>query len=327
MSRFSIAFQTDKPLADYGPLARRAEELGFDGVSAYNDLMFQPAWFPLLEMARATGRVHLGPAAVNPFLCHPVHLAGQAALLDEASGGRAYLGIARGSWLDSLGLRPERPVRALREAIQLIRHLWSGKEEPCPGEVFRLSGRHTLHWRLPEREIPILLGSWGKQTIRACLPLIREVKLGGTANSDVVAHFRRLIDSGARGERIGLVVGSVSVVDDDAGRARQLARQEVALYLPVLAKLDPGMEIEPELITRIQSKLRERDGRGAGLLVPDRLLERLALAGSPAQIVRQCLELLDAGADRIEFGTPHGIVEEHGMDLLGKRVLPILRRG
>ena len=100
----SIAFQTDKPLAVYGPLAHAAEAYGFDGVSVYNDLLYQPAWLPLLEIARHTRRVWLGPAAVNPFTCHPLNIAGNIALLDEASQGRAYLGLARGAWLDWLGL-------------------------------------------------------------------------------------------------------------------------------------------------------------------------------------------------------------------------------
>jgi 5,10-methylenetetrahydromethanopterin reductase len=40
----SLAFQTDHPLAAYGPLAAAAEAAGFDGVAVYNDLLYQPAW-------------------------------------------------------------------------------------------------------------------------------------------------------------------------------------------------------------------------------------------------------------------------------------------
>ena len=39
----SIAFQTNKPLAAYGPLAAKAEQCGFDVVTVYNDLLYQPA--------------------------------------------------------------------------------------------------------------------------------------------------------------------------------------------------------------------------------------------------------------------------------------------
>ena len=48
---------------------------GFDGVTVYNDMLYQPAWLPLLEIARTTKRVRIGPAAVNPFTCHPINIA------------------------------------------------------------------------------------------------------------------------------------------------------------------------------------------------------------------------------------------------------------
>ena len=72
-------------------------------------------------MARVTERVRLGPAALNPFTLHPYEIAGQIAFLDAASAGRAYVGLARGAWLDRLGLEEERPLRALREAVAVIR--------------------------------------------------------------------------------------------------------------------------------------------------------------------------------------------------------------
>ncbi len=87
----SVAFQGDKSVGAYAALARLAEDLGFDGVSAYADLGFQPAIVPLLAMASATTRVRLGPAALNPSLLHPVEIAGQIAALDSVSRGRAYL--------------------------------------------------------------------------------------------------------------------------------------------------------------------------------------------------------------------------------------------
>jgi 5,10-methylenetetrahydromethanopterin reductase len=136
----SIAFQTDKPLAAYGALAEQAEADGFDAVTVYNDLLYQPAWLPLLEMARATTRVRLGVAAVNPFTCHPINIAGNIALIDELSGGRAYLGMARGAWLDFVGVQPRQPVTALAEALRCVRHLLRRDPSPLAGDYFPLAG-------------------------------------------------------------------------------------------------------------------------------------------------------------------------------------------
>jgi 5,10-methylenetetrahydromethanopterin reductase len=48
----------------------------------------------------------------------------------------------------------------------------------------------------------------------------------------------------------------------------------------------------------------------------------VALAGTPEQVAAQAAELIEAGADRVEFGTPHGISKAEGLRLLGERVLP-----
>ena len=104
-----LGLQSDKSVAEYEQLGRRAEAAGFDVISVFHDLFFQPAIFPLLTLARVTERVRLGPAALNVQTLQPVELAGQAAALDLASNGRAYLGLVAGAWLDRLGLdEPDR---------------------------------------------------------------------------------------------------------------------------------------------------------------------------------------------------------------------------
>ena len=82
--------------------------------------MFQPPLPALLEIAAATTPVRLGPACLNPFTLHPVEIAGQAAALDLASDGRAFLGLARGTWLGAVGIEQRRPVEALEEAAGLV---------------------------------------------------------------------------------------------------------------------------------------------------------------------------------------------------------------
>jgi 5,10-methylenetetrahydromethanopterin reductase len=49
------------------------------------------------------------------------------------------------------------------------------------------------------------------------------------------------------------------------------------------------------------------------------------MAGTPEQVVEQATALYEAGARRVEFGSPHGLTEEEGIRLLGERVLPRLR--
>lgn len=322
MPAISIAFQTDKPLSEYGRLAQLAENYNFDGITVYNDLLYQPAWLPLLEIARATSRVRLGPAAVNPFTCHPINIAANMALIDEMSNGRSYLGFARGAWLDFVGLKPRNGPQQLREAMACVRHLLHKRTEPLPGDYFPLAGGEVFRWTAVNPEIPFLLGSWGRKTIAACQPFVDEIKLGGTANPGVVRWLRQQLAS----ETPGIVVGAVTVVAEDRAEALALARREVALYLPVVAKLDPTLEVEEELIKRLGVAVKVHDWETAVTLISDDLLQKFAFAGTPTEVAQQTLALFAAGANRVEFGTPHGITSHDGLRLLGEKVLPIVKR-
>jgi len=324
----TIAFQTDKPLAAYGPLAATVEAHGFDGITVYNDMLYQPAWLPLLEIARATSKLSIGVAAVNPFTCHPVNIAGNIALIDEASNGRAYLGLARGSWLDFIGVEPKRAVTGLREALRCVRHLLRQSKEPLAGDLYPLAGGDALRWSILRAEIPFLLGTWGAATIRACINEINEIKIGGSANPAVIPHFQQIITEANKADKphdVGICIGAVCVVDEDGAAARAHVKREVALYLPVVAKLDPTVDLDPELLARLQEAADQYDFTGAARLISDDLLKRFAFAGTPDEIAAHAATLFDAGATRVEFGTPHGLSAETGLHLLGSRVLPALR--
>ncbi len=318
--QLSIAWQSNKRLAEYGVLAAQAERYGFDGVSVYNDLLYQPAWLPLLEIAHHTQRVRLGPAAVNPFTSHPINIAGNIALLDEAANGRVYLGLARGAWLDWLDLHPVNAPTALREALLAVRHLLRRDKSPLAGKHFPLGGGDSLRWEIGRSDIPFMLGSWGPKTIRASADLISEVKVGGSANPDMIGWLRPQLPA-----NVGVVLGAVSLVDEDGAKARALARREVALYLPVVASLDPTVVIEPDRLAGLKEAAAIYDWNAAAAYISDDLLDRFALAGTPAQVAAQVVTLFENGASRVEFGTPHGVTAETGLDLLGGQVLPRVR--
>jgi 5,10-methylenetetrahydromethanopterin reductase len=299
---FGLGLQSNKRPGDYAALGRQAEAAGFDVVTVFNDLFFQPALPALLEIAQATERVRVGAACLNPFTLHPVEIAGQAAALDLASGGRAYLGLAAGAWLDRLALDTRRSLTAIAESWEIVRRLLAGDESGFEGKLYSLAAGSALAYEPARRSVPLLVGTWAPRLTAFAAEHAAELKIGGSANP---AMARRVKEQLA-GSATKLVVGAVTVVDQDDARARAHARKEVALYLPVVGALDPTIEL-PE------------DGE-----IPDDLLDRFAFAGEPARIVEQARALFDAGADRIEFGTPHGIDERRGVELLGSRVLPEL---
>jgi 5,10-methylenetetrahydromethanopterin reductase len=249
-------------------------------------------------MARVTERIRLGPAALNPFTLHPYEIAGQIAMLDAVSDGRAYLGVAKGAWLDRLGIDDERPLAALREAVAIVQALLAGDEAGVAGERFTLAPGTSLAYPRFRAHVPLLVGTWGPETARWAATVADEVKIGGTANAELVPVVRGWVgDPGVR-----LVTGCVTVVDENADWARARAASVVQPYLDVVARHDPTLEPgeEPRL-------------------------ERFCIAGTPEEVAERVVELWEAGVARVELGTPQGRTPAAGVELICERVLPLLR--
>src|SRR5205823_6908957 len=143
-----------------------------------------------------------------------------------ATNGRAYLGLARGAWLSALSLEQAHPVRALREAVQLVRHLLARRSEAFEGNVFHLAAGATLQYAPLRSNVPVTIGTWGLQTARLAEAEADEIKVGGCTNPALVSFLRTGAPS------IPLCFGAVTVIDDDAAAARRRARHELRLYLP-----------------------------------------------------------------------------------------------
>jgi len=246
-------------------------------------------------MARVTERVRLGPAALNSNTLHPVEIAGQAAALDLASNGRAYLGLVTGSWLEQLGLDENRPLTRLREAVEVVRRLLERDTSGFAGERFTLAPGAGLEYEPLRPQVPLMIGTWRPRAAAFAATVADEVKIGGTANPDLIRLMRSWL--GPDGPRI--VVGAVTVVDEDSAGARARAAAEVEMYLDVVGALDRTLDLRP------------------GEKPP---LEKFVLAGTPTEVAAHARALVEAGAARVEFGTPQG-----RLDLLCDRVLPELR--
>ncbi|MFC6082630.1 LLM class flavin-dependent oxidoreductase [Sphaerisporangium aureirubrum] len=330
-AEIGLGLQSDKRPGDYARLARRAEELGFDVLSVFGDLMYQPPIFPLLEMAAATGRVRLGAACLNPYSMAPYEIAGQVAALDLASDGRAYLGLARGTWLDAVGIDRPRPLATLAEAAEVVYRLLRGDVEGYEGTVFRLAPGTAFRYEVRRPDPPLLLGAWGPKGAALAGRVAAEIKVGGSANPAMARLVRDRVRAGetAAGRPegdVGVVLGAVTVVDRDGAAARARARTEVAMYLAVVAELDPTVELPPDLVARVAALVEAGRHEEAGRLVPGDVLDLFAFSGTPDQVAAQAQALIDAGVRRVEFGTPHGLTDDTGVELLGTAVLPSLRR-
>src|SRR5262245_43430620 len=100
--------------------------------------------------AIATHRLRLGVGVVNPHSRHPALIAMEFGALDELAQGRVRLGIGAGisAALVRMGVRNERPLSAVRDAIHIIRALLRGEEVTYSGRVFSTAAI-KLAYRLP----------------------------------------------------------------------------------------------------------------------------------------------------------------------------------
>jgi 5,10-methylenetetrahydromethanopterin reductase len=263
---FGLGLRGDTP--DVARLARLAEESGFAVVSVFNDLGYGEPLPVALLAASVTERVRLGVACYNPYSLTPAEIARQVVTLDAASGGRAYVGLARGAWLDQAGVAQPHPIETIRAAAATIKQLAGGN-------------------------VPLLIGGWGERIVRLAGQIADELKVGGSANPELVPVIRARLGNAST----GIVFGAVTVVDDDRDAARALARERAAMYIDVVARLDPTLDGEPQL-------------------------DNFAFAGTPADVTEQVRRLFDAGVKRVEFGAPFGLDAEKGLRLLGESVVP-----
>jgi alkanesulfonate monooxygenase SsuD/methylene tetrahydromethanopterin reductase-like flavin-dependent oxidoreductase (luciferase family)/hemerythrin-like domain-containing protein len=161
------------PVADgYAELIRQvtiADEIGLDLVGV-QDHPYQPsfldAWTLLSNLAARTKRITLVPDVVNLPLRPPAVLARSAATLDILSGGRVELGIGAGAFWDGVAamggrrLTSGQSVRALEEAITVIRALWTpGRGAVFQGEHYSLNGARPGPF--PVHRIGLWVGAYG----------------------------------------------------------------------------------------------------------------------------------------------------------------------
>jgi probable F420-dependent oxidoreductase len=157
------------PVAD----ARRAEELGFDFVSASDHLHGeQPSyetWTMLSWIAAATSRVRVATRVLAVPYRSPAVLAKMAETLDRLSAGRLILGLGGGysnEEFRAFGLgtpTPRDKVDGLAEAVRIIRGLWSEPTIRFQGRIYRADGARVEP--KPEHRIPIWLGTYGNRAL------------------------------------------------------------------------------------------------------------------------------------------------------------------
>jgi 5,10-methylenetetrahydromethanopterin reductase len=184
-------------------LVELTDSLGY-GTFWYTDQRFWRDCYAGLTLAAVHSRhLKLGPGVSDPYTRHPAGIAMAIATIDEISDGRAMLGLGvGGSGIKQMQLPKERPVRALREAIELIRLMLAGGKVGYHGELYQLVDG-SLGFAPVNRQIPIYVASHSPQVLRLTGQLADGVLLGNMARASAVdeaaAHVRQGEQHAGRG--------------------------------------------------------------------------------------------------------------------------------
>jgi probable F420-dependent oxidoreductase len=164
-------------------LARRAEEMAYDGVFLPDHLLppepYGPAYGGLYEplvtlsfIAAVTSRVRLGTSILILPLRDPFLVAKQAATLERLAPGRVVLGVGTG-WEQSEFAATGTPFtnRGARmdSAIRLIRHLHTTGAGPFEDEYYGFEA--GVFGPRPTAPVPILVGGTSPAALRRAATL------------------------------------------------------------------------------------------------------------------------------------------------------------
>lgn len=166
MEEIGIGFNADVPVQQMMSYAAMAENLQVNSFWLHEHSFGRDALSYLNSAAHNTNRIKLGVACLSPYTHHPVLLAMSMATLQESSRGRAILGIGTGfpMRLDSLGIKHDKPIGALKETMEICRRIWNGESVTLEGRSFSLKNVKSIAPK-PETKIPIYIAGWKKQML------------------------------------------------------------------------------------------------------------------------------------------------------------------
>jgi probable F420-dependent oxidoreductase len=259
----------------------------------------------LALLAAWTERVRIGTAVLLLPLYHPVIVAKQLADLDARSGGRVSVGVGVGgefpAEFDAVGVPlAERGART-DEAMEVLRLLWVGGPATHRKKFFRFEDVELRPVRTPDSHgmqkggPPLIVSGRKPPAMR------RAARLGDGWMPYLVSP-----DAYAR---------SVRAIQDEAGACgRDLAGFEWLLYLYCSVRRDGG---------RAREDVAGFLGRAYGGK-PAAMLDRIAPAGTPAEVAARLQDYVDAGARHIVISPAAATDTLEVVTLAAEEVLPRL---
>jgi coenzyme F420-dependent glucose-6-phosphate dehydrogenase len=306
-----------------------AEQQGFDSVFISDHFQpwrhtggHAPAALPWMgALGAATARILIGTSVLTPtFRYHPAMVAQSFATLACLFPGRIVLGVGTGESLNEVpatGMKwPEQRERfaRLREAVKLIRELWSQERVSFEGEFYRTE-KATIYDR-PQQLTPIYIAGAGPMIAK----FAGQFAQGFICTSGKAAELYRdtllpnvaagLQTAGRAADAIERMIEMKVSFDTDPKRAIEDTRYWAALAL------------SPEEKMSVEDPLQME--RLADSLPAERAAKRWIVSTDPDEHIERIRPYVDLGFRHLVFHAP-GPDQERFLRLYAERVLPRLR--
>jgi alkanesulfonate monooxygenase SsuD/methylene tetrahydromethanopterin reductase-like flavin-dependent oxidoreductase (luciferase family) len=298
---------------------RIAEDLGYEYVAAAE--AWGPSVMPWLGLIAAnTSRIRFGTAIVNCFSRTPAALAQEFATLDELSGGRAALGLGSSGAhvIEHLhGVPFEKPLRRMRETIEIFDMLISGEKLDYEGEIFKLHRGFQLEYARPRTKIPVYIAAITPRSIRqtaeiadGIYPIHWAKQLFPKLREDLTAAARAA--GRDAGEFTIAPFTNVTVLDGQNDEKKLRAARRVlffyinqmgVFYWQMLERNGYGDEVAAS-----RAAWAERDRDAAMAAISDRMLSDIQVVGPIESVREQLAERSALGADLQMIQMPPGDV-------------------
>ncbi|MFQ5967569.1 MAG: LLM class flavin-dependent oxidoreductase [Acidimicrobiia bacterium] len=305
---YGLYMQDAHPLPEAIELVRYAEQCGFASVWQAESRLAREATVPMAAFLAVTSRIKVGSGVVNNWTRNAALLASTFATLDDLGPGRVLFGI--GAWWDPLarqvGIDRSRPLRAMRETVEVVRRLLNGERVTYAGDFVDLDNVELdfVHQERGPRDILIYVGATGMQMMK----LTGEIADGVLLNYLVSPGYNRealtQLEAGAARtgrslddlDRPQLIVCSLS--EDRAG-ALDEARLLVTQYLGQQPHIGKASGVPASLLDDIGQVLTWPASRSeieqAARLVPDDVVQMICAAGTPDECREKVAEYVAAG--------------------------------
>jgi alkanesulfonate monooxygenase SsuD/methylene tetrahydromethanopterin reductase-like flavin-dependent oxidoreductase (luciferase family) len=290
MSRIGFALSRGLPPGEIVECVKLAEELGYE--SAWVAEGHGGDQFAILSACAAvTQRILLGTSISSVFVRSIPTIAMAAATVDHISQRRFILGLGSSHRVQvepEHGIAYSKPVQRVRESVEIIRTLLRDGLVSYKGETVGIE-RFDLWFTPIRQEIPIYLAALFPKMLQVCGEIAQGVILTwstldagrGAADNIAIGALR----ARRRPEEVDITSLLPCYVTNNRGQAFDAMRPAVAFYGGFFPRYNRLMAESgfPEAAQAIKTAWNQGGHEAATKVVPDELIEAIAVAGTPAE--------------------------------------------